>query len=117
MSKSTKNGDLPERWAASAKAIRAVQVAFDVEEQVLQTVRKAAFINQLSNSDQIRLILGLPVTRCNKRPRLTISLSETDYILLSERYGVDAGLKLEIKERALRELQHFSQQNQNLSKE
>lgn len=100
---------LPSRWARSEKAIRAVQVAFDVEEQVLQCIRQAAFANNLSTSDQIRAVLGLPVTRQAKRPRLTVSLSEDDYALLAQRYRLPADARLDIKECALRDLQQFAQ--------
>ncbi|MGF6345838.1 hypothetical protein [Variovorax sp. W2I14] len=44
----------PVRWQGSDEAIRAVQVAFDVEETVLEAVRKAAFEQHVSTSDQIR---------------------------------------------------------------
>lgn len=91
--------ELPSRWRSSQPALRAVQVAFDVSEAVLQAVRAAAFEANLSNSDQVRVVLGLPLLRQAKRPRLTVSLSEEDYRLLAARYGLDAGDHLAIKER------------------
>lgn len=99
---------LPARWQSSDSAIKAVQVAFDVEEQVLTAVRRAAFDNNLSASDQIRLVLGLPVATKPKRPRLTVSLSDDDYQLLGERYGIEAGHKLEIKEKVTADLIRFA---------
>lgn len=99
----------PERWQSSDAAIRAVQVAFDVEEAVLNAVRKAAFESGLSNSDQIRVVLGLPVVKQPKRPRLTVSLAPEDYELLGARYGVDPGDRLAIKGRVLDDLVRFSQ--------
>jgi hypothetical protein len=98
----------PARWQGSDAAIRAVQVAFDVEATVLDAVRRAAFDNQLSTSDQIRRVLGLPVTRRPKRPRLTVSLTPDDYAVLGARYGVDADDRLAIKERVTRELIAFA---------
>ena len=50
----------PARWQGSDDAIRAVQVAFDVEQAVLEAVRRAAFEANLSTSDQIRRLLDLP---------------------------------------------------------
>lgn len=91
--------ELPTRWRSSQPALRAVQVAFDVSESVLQAIRAAAFEANLSNSDQVRVVLGLPLVRQAKRPRLTVSLSEDDYRLLGARYGLDPGDHLAIKER------------------
>jgi hypothetical protein len=86
------------RWTGSDAALRAVQVAFDVEKQVIDAVRYAAFENQLSPSDQIRKILGLPCTSKPVRPRLTVTLSDADYAILADRFGVTLGDKRKIKE-------------------
>jgi len=69
-----------------------------VETQVIDAVRLAAFESQLSTSDQIRKILGLPYSSKPVRPRLTVSLSDADYALLAERLGVDAADRRRIKE-------------------
>lgn len=98
----------PARWRSSDQAIRAVQVAFDVEEEVFEAVRRAAFNNRLSPSDQIRQILGLPVVRQAKRPRLTVSLSDTDYEALGARYRLPGEERLAIKERVTAELIRFA---------
>lgn len=86
------------RWSGSDAALRAVQVAFDVEKQVIDAVRYAAFENQVSPSDQIRRILDLPCTSKPLRPRLTVSLSDADYALLAERFGIAIEDKRKIKE-------------------
>lgn len=99
----------PERWQRSEDAIRAVQVAFDVEEGVINAVRKAAFESGLSTSDQVRVVLGLTVIRQPKRPRLTVSLSPDDYAELGARYGLDPADKLAIKERVITDLIRFSE--------
>jgi hypothetical protein len=98
----------PARWKASDEALRAVQVAFDVEETVLNAVRQAAFVNQLSSSDQIRRLLDLPTPNKPKRPRLTVSLSAQDYELLGARYGLASDDRLSIKEHVTAELIAFS---------
>lgn len=100
----------PVRWSGSDEAIKAVQVAFDVEQSVLDAVRRAAFDNDLSTSDQIRQLLRLSTSGKPKRPRLTVSLKAEDYEILGERYGVDPTNRLEIKERVTQELIHFSQE-------
>ena len=96
------------RWSSSDAALRAVQVAFDVEKQVIDAVRYAAFENQLSPSDQIRKILGLPCTSKPVRPRLTVTLSDADYALLAQRFGTDADDKRAIKEALHQELIKFA---------
>ncbi|MET3493523.1 hypothetical protein [Variovorax boronicumulans] len=98
----------PVRWQGSDEAIRAVQVAFDVEEAVLEAVRAAAFAQHVSTSDQIRQVLGLATTSKPKRPRLTVSLSGADYAFLAQRYGLAADDRLAIKERATRDLIAFA---------
>jgi hypothetical protein len=98
----------PTRWQSSDAAIQAVQVAFDVEETVLDAVRRAAFSENRSTSDQIRFLLGLPTATRAKRPRLTVSLTQVDYEALGERYGLPANDRLAIKERVTRELIEFA---------
>ncbi|MDO5693407.1 MAG: hypothetical protein Q4G70_13200 [Pseudomonadota bacterium] len=98
----------PARWQGSDQALRAVQVAFDVEEAVMEAVRVAAFQANVSTSTQIRHVLGLPVpAERPKRPRLTVTLSGDDYALLAERYGLAPDDRLAIKEAATRELIAF----------
>jgi hypothetical protein len=96
------------RWSSSDAALRSVQVAFDVEMQVIEAVRYAALDNQLSPSDQIRKILGLPVTSKPVRPRLTVTLSDDDYALLAERFGIDVEDKRRIKDALHQELIKFA---------
>jgi hypothetical protein len=98
------------RWSGSDAALRAVQVAFDVEKQVIDAVRYAAFESQLSPSDQIRKILGLPYANKPVRPRLTVSLSDADYALLAERFGVAADDRRRIKEILHEQLIMFAKQ-------
>lgn len=106
----------PLRWKTSDQAIRAVQMAFDVELKVLNAVRTAAFNNDLSTSDQIRLLLGLAVTRKPKRPRLTVSLSSDDYVTLGKRYRVSPQNHLEIKEKVVADLIRFANDSTMASK-
>jgi hypothetical protein len=97
----------PARWSGSDDALRAVQVAFDVEVAVMESIREAAFHNNLSTSDQIRRVLGLSTSTRPKRPRLTVSLTAQDYEVLARRYGLQEGDRLEIKERVTQELIRF----------
>lgn len=98
----------PARWSGSDEALRAVQVAFDVELAVMDAIRTAAFHNNLSTSDQIRQVLDLSVSTRPKRPRLTVSLTAHDYALLAQRYGLDETDHLAIKERVTQDLIRFA---------
>jgi len=95
---------IPEKWQSTVNAIKAVQVAFDMDEKVQFEIRKQALQAGLSPSDQIRTILGLPTAKRPKRPRLTVSLSPVDYELLAEKYQLDADQQLEIKKRLMDDL-------------
>jgi hypothetical protein len=100
----------PVRWQGSEPALRAVQVAFDVEEAVMEAIRVAAFHANVSTSTQIRSVLNLPVAARPKRPRLTVTLDAADYTVLASRYGLVPDDRLGIKEAATRELIAFVEQ-------
>lgn len=95
---------LPEKWQSSVKAMKAVQVAFDMDEKIQLSIRKEALEAGLSPSDQIRDILGLPINKRPKRPRLTVSLAPNDYQLLAEKYGLEPDQQLEIKKKLMDDL-------------
>ena len=97
---------IPEKWQSSVKAIKAVQVAFDMDEKIQLSIRKEALEAGLSPSDQIRDILGLPINKRPKRPRLTVSLAPDDYQLLAEKYQLNAVQQLEIKKKLMDDLIH-----------
>ena len=101
---------VPEKWQSSVKAIKATQVAFDMDEQFQLAIRKEALDAGLSPSDQIRSILGLPTNRRPKRPRLTVSLSAEDYQALAEKYDLSPDQQLEIKKKLMDDLIHHVQQ-------
>ncbi|WNC67906.1 hypothetical protein RI845_15435 [Thalassotalea nanhaiensis] len=98
---------VPDKWQSNVNAVKAVQVAFDMDEKVQKEIRKAAVEASLSPSDQIRMILGLPVHKKPKRPRLTVSLSGEDYQVLGEKYGIEPTQQLEIKRKLMDELIDF----------
>lgn len=95
---------IPDKWQSSVKAIKAVQVAFDMDEKVQLSIRKQALEAGLSPSDQIRDILGLPVNKRPKRPRLTVSLAPSDYQILAQKYKLAVEDQLEIKKKLMDEL-------------
>lgn len=95
---------IPDKWQSSVKAVKAVQVAFDMDEKIQLAIRKQALEAGLSPSDQIRDILGLPTNKRPKRPRLTVSLSLSDYELLADKYELLAEQQLEIKKKLMDDL-------------
>lgn len=98
-----------EKWESSVKAVKAVQVAFDMDEKVQLAIRKEALEAGLSPSDQIRDILGLPTSKRPKRPRLTVSLAPADYELLAEKYNLSPDQQLDIKKKLMDDLiQHVN---------
>jgi len=97
---------VPEKWQSSIKAVKAVQVAFDMDEKIQLSIRKQALEAGLSPSDQIRHILGLPTNKRPKRPRLTVSLAPADYDVLAKKYQLEPEQQLEIKKRLMDDLIH-----------
>ncbi|WP_441002060.1 hypothetical protein [Pseudocolwellia agarivorans] len=95
---------IPEKWESSLKAVKAVQVAFDMDEKIQLAIRKEALDAGFSPSDQIRDILGLPTNKRPKRPRLTVSLAPADYQLLAKKYDLSPDQQLEIKKRLMDDL-------------
>jgi hypothetical protein len=95
---------LPEKWQSSIKAVKAVQVAFDMDEKIQLAIRKEALEAGFSPSEQIRSILGLPMNKKPKRPRLTVSLAPEDYQLLAQKYDLEPEQQLEIKRKLMDDL-------------
>ena len=91
--------------------MKAVQVAFDMDEKIQLSIRQQALEAGLSPSDQIRDILGLPINKRPKRPRLTVSLAPSDYEVLAEKYNLNADQQLEIKKKLMDDLINYVNQN------
>lgn len=92
----TVNKKIPKSWARSNKSIKAVQVIFELEQAVSRTLRIKAIEQDLSPSDYIRDIVGLPRKK-PVRPRLSISLSEDDYEILAKKYKLQPDEKDKIR--------------------
>ncbi len=97
-----------KRWPASARAMRAVQMAFDTSEELARAVRLEAIRQGLSPSDMIREIIELPVAGRPVRPRLTVSLSDNDFKLLAQRYDLPEKDRLSIKKRVMQDIHAFA---------
>lgn len=99
---------LPEKWQKSEKSLRAVQLVFEFSKSVSTVIRDEAHRHGLSTSDQIRTIIGLPAKQ-PKRPRLSVSLSEEDYLLLGERYGLAVDDKQGIRQAITEEIVRYTE--------
>jgi hypothetical protein len=86
-----------------SETIKATQVAFEMEQKVACHIRELAAREGLAPSDQIRKMIGLSYSP-PKRPRLTVSLSEDDYVTLGKKYRLDATDALGIKRKMIQEL-------------
>ncbi len=104
--------ELPEKWQQSAKVIKAVQIAFDMDTKLQYSIRRSALDKGISPSEQIRHLLELPTHKKPKRPRLTVSLNNDDYQQLSERYDIPAEQQLDIKKSVIEELTQFALQSE-----
>ena len=111
---SEKKSELPRKWQASDKAMRAVQVAFYVDEKIQTKIRQDACLKGISPSDLIRQITQLPVSAPPKRPRLTASLNKNDYDLLASRYSLNPQDTLEIKRHVMQELIEYASKTKNI---
>jgi len=107
---------LPEKWQQSAKVVKAVQIAFDMDTKLQYSIRRSALDKGVSPSEQIRHLLDLPTHKKPKRPRLTVSLSAEDYQQLGKRYQIPAEQQLEIKKSVIEELTKFAQSSDLKSK-
>jgi hypothetical protein len=99
-----KKSNLPDKWAAESKAVRAIQLAFDISDNGQYLIRKEALESNITPSDRIRRILKLHLSHMPKRPRLSVSLREEDFVILAERYKIPVDDRRAIKQRATEEL-------------
>jgi hypothetical protein len=98
-------------WNGKQSAVRATQVAFELEQRIIRSIHEMAAKNGLNPSSQIRKILGLPFTP-PVRPRLTVTLNEEDYKILALRYGLEPSDTLRIKQSIMQELYKIGQSSE-----
>ncbi len=99
---------LPEKWKKEEKAIKAIQMAFDLDEKIQYIIRREALDMDINPSERMRQILGLNTNKLPQRPRLSISLKPEDFDILANKYQVDASDKRAIKQRASMEIQQYA---------
>ena len=92
------------KWEEEKKAVKAVQIAFDVGDEVNRRIRQEALERGINPPDRIRQILGLPVQKKPMRPRLSISLSEADFGILADKFSVSWDDRIRIRQLAAENL-------------
>lgn len=108
---SNKRKTTSANWTGSTQQIKAIQVAFELGDDIPDYIREQAVLNGITPSDQIRKIIGLPCKKI-KRPRLTLSLRPEDYEHLSDKYGLATDDKAGIRTRISQELEAFYKKQQ-----
>ncbi len=93
-----------DKWDKEKKTVKAVQVAFDLGQEVSHHIRYEALEKGINPPDRIREILGLPVNSKPVRPRLSISLTDDDFALLAKKFEVPAVDRLKIRQIAAERL-------------
>ncbi|BCE00296.1 hypothetical protein [Marinicellulosiphila megalodicopiae] len=96
-------------WSVSDKNIKAVQVVFELEQAQSKKLRIKAIEKDLSPSDYIREIIQLPRKK-PVRPRLSISLSQSDYEILAIRYKLAPTDRIAIRNKIKQELINEAEQ-------
>lgn len=91
---------MTQKWEEEKKAVKAVQIAFDVGDEVNRKIRIEALEQGINPPDRIRQILSLPVSNKPLRPRLSISLSADDFIILADKFGVAPNDRVKIRQLA-----------------
>ena len=102
-----------ERFQAERQALRKVQVHFEFQQSLMRRIRLAAAAENLSYSDYVRKLVGLPYAKI-QRPRISLSFGERDIELLAERYaegGAEPGV---LKRRVMEEVEAFFDGNESL---
>ena len=96
-------------WSKEEQAVQAVQVAFDLSNDIQRSFRVAAAMQDMGTSDMVRKVLHLPYRKKRLRPRLTLTLKDTDFEVLAERYGLDPSDRATIRQKVSEELRRFSE--------
>lgn len=106
MAKSPK--DIKSKWKGEAKAVKAVQLAFEFDSSIQKHIKLEAIHNDVTPSDYLRSILGLEVPNKPVRQRISISFSEVDFEFLGKKYSLDPNDRNAIKSRAYKDIVEYA---------
>ncbi|PSF05080.1 hypothetical protein C7H09_15860 [Marinobacter fuscus] len=96
-------------WSKEEQAVQAVQVAFDLSNDIQRAFRVSAALQDMTTADMVRKVLQLPYRKARARPRLTVTLKDEDFELLAEKYALNTADRAEIRQRVAAELKDFAQ--------
>ena len=91
------------RFQAERRALKKIQVHFEFRQSLLRKVRLAAAAEDLSYSDYVRKLVGLPFSKI-QRPRISLSFSDADLRILAERYAKSSAEPQVLKRCVLEEI-------------
>jgi len=95
-------------WSKEEQAVQAVQLAFDLSNDIQRAFRVSAALQDMTTADMVRKVLQLPYRKNRTRPRLTITLRDEDFEVLAKKYGLDPNDRAAIRQRVAGELQAFA---------
>ena len=95
-----------ERFQAERQALRKIQVHFEFQQSLMRKIRLAAAAENLSYSDYVRKLVGLPYAKI-QRPRISLSFGERDLELLAARYAEEGAGPGELKRRVMEEIEAY----------
>ena len=91
------------RFQTERRALKKIQVHFEFRQSLLRKVRLAAAAEDLSHSDYVRKLVGLPFSKI-QRPRISLSFSDADLGILAERYAQPGAEAQVLKHCVLKEI-------------
>ena len=100
--------DSEGKWGLEKAALKKIQLHFSFRVVRNDQIQHDAIDYGIKPSDMIRKIVGLPFKKI-QRPRIGLSLNDTDLKFLAEKYGLNPNDETEIKRRVTEEVNlHWS---------
>ena len=88
--------DSEGKWGLEKAALKKIQLHFSFQAARNDQIQHDAIDHGIKPSDMIRKIVGLPFKKI-QRPRIGLSLDDTDLKFLAEKYGLNPNDEAEIK--------------------
>ncbi|MFL1456282.1 hypothetical protein ACJO5Y_17725 [Marinobacter sp. GN3S48] len=95
-------------WSKEERAVQAMQMAFDLSNDIQRAFRVSAALQDMNTADMVRKVLQLPYRKNRARPRLTVTLRDEDFDVLARKYNLAPEDRAAIRLRVAEELQAFA---------
>ncbi|MFL1468196.1 hypothetical protein [Marinobacter sp. HN1S83] len=95
-------------WSKEERAVQAMQMAFDLSNDIQRAFRVSAALQDMNTADMVRKVLQLPYRKNRARPRLTVTLRDEDFDVLARKYNLAPEDRAAIRQRVAEELQAFA---------